>query len=71
MVVETVEEERAMRLLERVAGKAERKVQTWSLASGLDGSGQAAGDFALGVQAMEQAAEPTALGRARCPRGAR
>ncbi|MAE96095.1 MAG: ATPase, partial [Deltaproteobacteria bacterium] len=59
VALETVEEERALRLLERVAKRAERELHTWSLATGIDGSGEAAGSLEAAVAAFEGEAEPT------------
>ncbi len=49
VALESFEEDRALRMLERVAAKAERAVQVWSLAGGFDGSGEGAGSFDLGL----------------------
>jgi len=53
-VLETFEEERALRLLERAAGRAERSFHTWSVASGLDASGRGAGSLSAGVEAIAE-----------------
>lgn len=58
MALETTEEERALRVLERVAGKAERQLQTWSIATGINGKGQAAGDFAGAIGLIEASSTP-------------
>ena len=55
---ETFEEDRALRLLERSAEACERKLQVWSVASGLDGSGTGAGSLEDGLLAMEEVREP-------------
>ena len=56
---ETFEEDRALRLLERVAERSERVVHTWSVASGWDGKGDGAGSLDAGLRiglAFDQAA---------------
>ena len=61
IALETFEEDRAIRLVERVAlsdPKAERAVHTWSLASGLDRSGEGAGSLAAGAEALRKVEGP-------------
>ena len=54
LVLESVEEERAVRTVQAAAGTCERSVMTWSLAGGLGGEGAGAGSFDAGLQAMAQ-----------------
>ena len=58
VVLETFEEDRALRLLERAAGKSEREFHAWSLAAGWDGSGEGAGSLDLGLTAIRERTEP-------------
>jgi AAA+ superfamily predicted ATPase len=47
--IESFEEDRTLKLLERVAGKNERGLHVWSLAGGWSGSGDGAGSLDLGL----------------------
>lgn len=58
IAIETFEEERALRLLERAAQGTERTIRTWTLASGLSESGRGARSFDAAVEAMLEVAEP-------------
>ena len=53
LVVETFEEDRALSLLQRVGEAIERRVVPWSVAAGLDGSGEGAGSLDAGLRAIE------------------
>ncbi|HEM46311.1 MAG TPA: AAA family ATPase, partial [Alphaproteobacteria bacterium] len=55
---ETFEEDRALRVLERVAEGLERRLVLWSLASGVIGTGQGAGDLDAGLAAIAEVQEP-------------
>jgi ATP-dependent 26S proteasome regulatory subunit len=55
---ESFEEDRALRILERVAASAERRLVVWSVASGLSGSGEGAGSIEEGLRAMAAVDEP-------------
>jgi ATP-dependent 26S proteasome regulatory subunit len=52
VAVESFEEERALRLLERAARAAGRQARSWSVASGLDGDGAGAGSLDAGLRAL-------------------
>ncbi len=58
VALETTEEERALRILDRVARRADRDLHSWSLATGIDGEGRAAGSLAEAIAAIEGEAEP-------------
>ena len=58
---ETFEEDRALHLLERAAERSERALHTWSLAAGLDGAGEGAGSFDLGLVSWADREEPAVL----------
>jgi len=58
IALETFEEERALRLLERVAHATERKLVVWSISGGLGGEGKGAGSLDAGLQAIAQLSEP-------------
>jgi SpoVK/Ycf46/Vps4 family AAA+-type ATPase len=55
---ETFEEDRALRILERVAEPCERKLVVWSVASGIAGSGEGAGSLDEGLRALGAVTEP-------------
>jgi SpoVK/Ycf46/Vps4 family AAA+-type ATPase len=55
---ESFEEDRALRILERVAASAERRLVVWSVASGLTDSGDGAGSLEEGLRAMAAVEEP-------------
>jgi MoxR-like ATPase len=55
---ETFEEERALSLLERVAGETQRRCVTWTVAAGLDASGEGAGSLDAGLAAIARCEEP-------------
>jgi SpoVK/Ycf46/Vps4 family AAA+-type ATPase len=57
--LETLEEERALRLLERAAQGLERELVTWSVASGLHPGGQGAGSLDDGLRALSSRAAPS------------
>jgi SpoVK/Ycf46/Vps4 family AAA+-type ATPase len=52
IAVESFEEERALRALERVAARLERPLETWSLAGGFGGSGEGAGSLDAAAAAL-------------------
>lgn len=58
VALESFEEERALRLLERVAKRAERSFHTWSVASGLDGQGAGSGSLDAGLAAASELEGP-------------
>jgi SpoVK/Ycf46/Vps4 family AAA+-type ATPase len=57
-VLETLEEERALNLLERVAQGAERRCVVWTVAAGLGVSGEGTGSLDAGLEAIERCEEP-------------
>ena len=57
LALETAEEERALRILERVSSRAEKELHVWSLATGIDGSDQAAGNLAEAVATIEASSQ--------------
>jgi hypothetical protein len=59
VVLETFEEDRAVRAVQAAAGTAERAVAVWSLASGLGEPGEGAGSFDAGLRAMAACPDPT------------
>jgi AAA+ superfamily predicted ATPase len=61
IVLDTFEEERALRMLERVAGACERRLIVWSIASGLGDEGAGAGSLDAGLQAIESVSEPALI----------
>ena len=61
VVFESFEEDRALRLLQRSAKRVEREVHTWSLASGMDGSGEGAGSLDAGLQQWLTVEQPGVL----------
>jgi len=58
VALETFEEERALRLLERAAKRARRRLCTWTVASGFTGSGEGAGSLGAGLSALAAVEEP-------------
>ena len=58
IALESFEEDRALRVLERVASACERRLCVWSVASGLDGSGRGAGSLEQGLGVMAEIEEP-------------
>ncbi len=58
---ETFEEERALRVLQRVAKSAERELVVWSVASGIRGSGKGAGSFDEGLRTLSTYSKPAIL----------
>ncbi|MDX1648418.1 MAG: AAA family ATPase, partial [Myxococcota bacterium] len=61
LALESFEEERALRVLERAARATERTLRTWSLASGLDGAGDAGGGLAAALAAFAAEEGPALL----------
>ncbi|MDG2335711.1 MAG: AAA family ATPase [Myxococcota bacterium] len=55
---ESFEEDRALRILERVAQHHQRALIPWSLAAGLAPDGRGAGSLEAGLEALEQVEEP-------------
>jgi SpoVK/Ycf46/Vps4 family AAA+-type ATPase len=55
---ESFEEDRALRILERVAASVERRLMVWSVASGLNNTGEGAGSLEQGLLAMAKVEEP-------------
>ncbi len=58
VALESFEEDRALRVLERVAQSCERKLITWSVAAGISSSGAGAGSLEEAMCAMEKIEEP-------------
>jgi SpoVK/Ycf46/Vps4 family AAA+-type ATPase len=58
VALETFEEERALRVIEQVAGAHDRELLRWTSAAGLDGSGHGAGTLDVGLQALADRDEP-------------
>ena len=61
IILDTFEEERALRMLERVAAACERRLIVWSIASGLGDEGKGAGSLDEGLQAIESVSEPALI----------
>jgi AAA+ superfamily predicted ATPase len=61
LALETFEEDRALRLLERVAEGTDRSLHTWSLSGGLDASGELAGNLDAALRALEDLEHPALL----------
>ena len=61
IILDTFEEERALRMLERVAAACERRLLVWSIASGLGDEGEGAGSLDAGLQAVESVSEPALI----------
>ena len=59
VVVESFEEDRAIRAVQAAASVSNREVKTWSLSSGLDGAGQGEGGLDAGLRAMAETETPT------------
>ena len=58
IALETFEEERALRALERAARSAKRELRTWSVATGLDQDGAGSGSLDEGLRAIAEIDEP-------------
>ena len=58
IALETFEEERVLRVLERAARSAKRKLSTWSVAKGLDQEGAGSGSLDEGLRAIAEVDEP-------------
>ena len=58
IAVETFEEDRALRVIERAAKNAERKFYTWSVASGLTGQESQVGNLRDGLRQLAEIEEP-------------
>jgi hypothetical protein len=59
VVLESFEEDRAVRAVQAAAGVSERAAAVWSLASGLGESGEGSGSLDEGLRAMGACADPT------------
>lgn len=59
VALETFEEDRGLRVLERAAKAAERAFTTWSVATGLAGQREADADLCAGLRRMAAIEEPT------------
>ncbi|MGH7287358.1 MAG: hypothetical protein ACREI8_04995, partial [Myxococcota bacterium] len=59
LVLESFEEERALRVLERAVQQSERSLQVWSLSNGVEGRG--AGSLDLGFRELEAQEKPLVL----------
>jgi SpoVK/Ycf46/Vps4 family AAA+-type ATPase len=59
MALESFEEDRALRVLERAARAAERKLVTWSVSSGLGGQDSVDANLSAGLRRMLAVDEPT------------
>ncbi len=55
---ESFEEDRALRILEHVAGQHDRMLLPWSVAAGLGESGKGSGSLEEGLRALEEIEEP-------------
>jgi hypothetical protein len=69
VALESFEEERALGLVERVAGALERRCLAWSCASGLAGDEKAAGSLEAGLRALERFEEPAVFALLDAHRG--
>jgi len=58
VALETFEEDRGLRILERAAKGADRKLVTWSVASGLAGDDGVDADLSAGLRRMARVEEP-------------
>ena len=58
VAVESFEEDRALRALERASRSAGRTLRTWSVASGLDGSGEGVGSLDACLRSIAASEEP-------------
>jgi len=58
VAVESFEEDRALRALERASRSAGRTLRTWSVASGLDGSGEGIGSLDACLRSIAASEEP-------------
>ncbi len=58
VALETFEEERALRVLQRTVKSCERELIVWSVASGVRGSGKGAGSFDEGLRALGTQSKP-------------
>ncbi len=58
VALESFEEDRALRVLERVAASCERRLLVWSVAAGIDSSGRGAESLEQGLRAMAEIEEP-------------
>jgi len=58
VALETFEEDRALRVLEKAAGACERRLVPWSVASGLGTGGEGAGSLDAGLEAIAAVDEP-------------
>lgn len=58
ITLESFEEERALRVLERAARSAKRELRTWSVAAGLAPDGGGSGSLDEGLRVMEAVEEP-------------
>jgi SpoVK/Ycf46/Vps4 family AAA+-type ATPase len=59
IALESFEEERALRVLERAAQSAKRELRTWSVAAGLEPEGEGGGSLDQGLRAIAAVEEPT------------
>ncbi|NNL66525.1 MAG: hypothetical protein HKP30_09805, partial [Myxococcales bacterium] len=59
LVLESFEEDRALRAVHAAAQVSERAVVTWSLAGGVGGNGPGAGSLDAGLKALVEYADPT------------
>jgi len=58
---ESFEEDRSLRVLERVAKNCERRLLVWSVASGLSDGGAGAGSLEAGLRALQEIEEPALM----------
>jgi SpoVK/Ycf46/Vps4 family AAA+-type ATPase len=58
IALESFEEERALRVLERAAQSAKRELRTWSVATGLEPEGEGSGSLDEGLRAIAAVEEP-------------
>ena len=59
ITLESFEEERALRVLERAARSVKRELRTWSVAAGLVPDGEGSGSLDEGLRAMAAVEEPS------------
>lgn len=61
IAMETFEEDRALRMLERAAKRVDRTLHTWSLSGGLNSTGEGAGSFDAGLKCWLEVEESAVL----------
>ncbi len=61
IALESFEEERALRVVERAARSSKRELRTWSVAAGLGPDGEGSGSLDQGLRAIAAVEEPTVV----------